>query len=75
LAYLQNKGFDGNHEGKITKYEAAARIRDMYVEGTRAETFGECPLVELRLIAPVALRSYPSAVPQRSVFARDWLLS
>lgn len=33
--YKQNAGLDGDHNGQITKAEAASRVHDLYVEGLR----------------------------------------
>lgn len=33
--FKQNVGLDGDHNGQITKAEAAAKVHDMYVEGLR----------------------------------------
>lgn len=33
--YKQNGGLDGDHNGEITKAEAASRVHDLYVEGLR----------------------------------------
>lgn len=33
--YKQNSGLDGDHDGQITKAEAAARVHDKYVKGLR----------------------------------------
>lgn len=33
--YQQNAGLDGDHDGSITKAEAASRVHDCYVEGLR----------------------------------------
>ncbi len=33
--YQQNAGLDGDHNGQITKAEAASRVHDCYVEGLR----------------------------------------
>lgn len=33
--YKQNAGLDGDHNGEITKAEAASRVHDLYVEGLR----------------------------------------
>lgn len=33
--YKQNSGLDGDHNGEITKAEAASRVHDLYVEGLR----------------------------------------
>lgn len=33
--YKQNAGLDGNHDGQITKAEAAFRVHELYVEGLR----------------------------------------
>lgn len=35
--YLQNRGFDFNHDGEITKSEIVQRVTDMYAEGMRPE--------------------------------------
>ena len=32
-AYAQNRGLDANEDGKITKAEAAGKVRDVYLEG------------------------------------------
>lgn len=34
--YRQNIGLDGDHNGQITKAEAAARVHECYVEGLRS---------------------------------------
>lgn len=33
--YRENAGLDGDHNGQITKAEAAGRVHDLYVEGLR----------------------------------------
>lgn len=36
-AYAVNRGLDSNRDGKVTKSEAAAKVRQLYHEGFRAE--------------------------------------
>jgi len=38
--YQQNIGLDGDHNGQITKAEAASRVHDLYVEGLRPINVG-----------------------------------
>jgi hypothetical protein len=40
IAYQQNAGLDADHDGKVTKFEAAARVRAKYEKGTSAGFIG-----------------------------------
>ena len=35
IAYRQNAGLDSNKDGKVTKYEAAAKVREKFEKGMR----------------------------------------
>lgn len=37
IAYRQNSGLDSNRDGKVTKYEAAAKVRSKLMKGLRPE--------------------------------------